>query len=92
MHDAVISLAGEKSMDDKRLRHGRGVYRFQYQGFAYDGDWVEGVKQGRGLLTMPDGSSYNGEFLEGEVKSSSALSCTVTSLLLVHTPVIRLES
>lgn len=50
------------------------MYKFQYQGFAYDGEWVAGVKQGRGQMTLPDGSSYNGEFLEGEVSFSSNVS------------------
>jgi hypothetical protein len=29
-------------------------------GYVYEGDWVEGVKEGKGTITYPDGAVYEG--------------------------------
>ena len=38
--------SGEKTMDARRLRHGKGTYEYQYSGFVYKGEWREGVSCG----------------------------------------------
>ena len=49
------------------LRHGRGKYTYQYEGFSYDGEWEDGLKHGQGQMKLPDGSVYEGDFLHGEM-------------------------
>lgn len=42
--------------------HGRGKFKYA-NGNVYDGDWHDGVQQGKGTFTWAeDGSSYEGEF------------------------------
>ena len=38
------------------LRHGTGKYTFA-SGVVYEGDYVEGKKQGAGVMTFPDGGN-----------------------------------
>ena len=49
------------------LREGRGQYAFANPYFKYNGDWSEGVAHGEGVLTMADGSSYEGALVDGEM-------------------------
>ena len=35
----------------------------QSTGYRYDGDWVDGAKEGTGKITYPDGSVYEGGML-----------------------------
>ena len=50
-----------------KLRNGNGVYTFENPYFQYKGEYVEGQKQGKGVLLMKDGSRYEGEFVDGEI-------------------------
>ena len=34
-------------------------------GMMYDGAWFEGIPQGAGIETSPEGDIYVGEFLQG---------------------------
>lgn len=50
-----------------KLRHGKGTYQYPNKFFQYDGEWQNGVKQGKGVLYMRDGIKYEGEFDNGEI-------------------------
>lgn len=50
-----------------KLRHGKGTYTYPNGFFQYDGEWADGVKQGRGTLYLRDGTKYEGEFSDGEI-------------------------
>ncbi len=39
--------------------NGSGTYVYS-NGYRFEGDFVNGLREGRGLLTEPDGSSYDG--------------------------------
>lgn len=41
-------------------KHGVGEYRYA-DGTVYSGEWHRGQRQGFGILTSPDGASYEGE-------------------------------
>lgn len=43
------------------VRHGRGKYTFGASGAAFEGQYVNGQKQGHGIMKFPDGSKYEGE-------------------------------
>lgn len=45
----ALPHVGSKTMDARRLRHGKGTYTYQYANFTYSGDWREGVRS-RGAL------------------------------------------
>lgn len=49
------------------LRDGKGSCSFANQYFSYNGMWAAGVLQGRGTLTLADGSVYDGAFQNGEM-------------------------
>lgn len=34
---------------------------------SYEGQWKNGVKHGRGALLLPNGDSFEGEWVDGEV-------------------------
>ena len=57
---------GEISAETK-LRHGKGKYKYPNPYFTYEGDWVDGVKDGQGVLYFADGGRYEGEFKDGEI-------------------------
>lgn len=40
--------------------HGKGTMKYRFK--TYEGGWVNGKKQGFGILTWNDGSKYEGEF------------------------------
>lgn len=42
--------------------HGRGSARFIESGNRYEGEFVNGFRQGRGVYTWPSGARYEGEF------------------------------
>ena len=46
-----------------RLPHGHGTYRFANPCFVYEGDFVQGRKQGQGRLTLSDGSVIEAPFV-----------------------------
>lgn len=49
------------------IPHGTGTYVYKNKYFTYNGEWVNGVKHGRGTLTMGDGSRFEGTFVDGEI-------------------------
>eukprot|EP00962_Isochrysis_galbana_P000983 scaffold268_cov134-Isochrysis_galbana.AAC.12 len=49
------------------LRDGKGSCSFANKYFSYNGGWAAGVMQGRGTLTLADGSQYDGAFEKGEM-------------------------
>ena len=61
MSTIVPTYEGNKSRDERLLRHGKGTYSYQYDGFVYDGEWVDGIKQGSGKLILPDGISQKNQ-------------------------------
>jgi len=52
------------------LRDGKGTAAFANKHFSYNGDWSGGEMQGRGTLTLADGSQYDGAFAKGEMTGS----------------------
>jgi hypothetical protein len=48
--------------------HGKGVCTYKRDGGdeVYRGDWVNGVREGRGIYTYPDGDRYDGEWVNIE--------------------------
>jgi hypothetical protein len=50
-----------------KLRNGDGVYTFENPFFQYKGQYVNGTKEGQGVLLLRDGSRYEGTFSEGEI-------------------------
>jgi hypothetical protein len=45
--------------------NGGGTYVYA-NGYRYEGDFVNGMREGRGLLTEPDGGSYDGMWSDDE--------------------------
>ena len=43
------------------------------QGYTYDGDWVAGVKEGKGKITYPDGAIYDGDLVKGQRAGTGTL-------------------
>ena len=37
---------------------------FKKGGF-YEGEWIEGIKSGKGIYVFEDGSKYDGEWIKG---------------------------
>mgnify|MGYP001810716255 CR=1 FL=1 len=50
------------------MRNGYGTYIYENSFFRYEGEWLNGVKHGRGILRMNDGSYYEGQFYNGEIE------------------------
>lgn len=53
-----------------KLRTGIGAYTYTNPYFQYQGQWVDGKKQGHGTLLMKDGSQFVGDFVDGEITGS----------------------
>ncbi|KAM3127088.1 hypothetical protein pb186bvf_020824 [Paramecium bursaria] len=51
-----------------KVRNGYGTYIYENSFFRYEGEWLNGVKHGRGVLKMNDGSYYEGQFQNGEIE------------------------
>ena len=46
-------------------KNGKGVgmyYNFDFEWIKYEGDWIDDVKEGRGIMTWSSGRQYTGEF------------------------------
>lgn len=54
--------------------HGQGTYSSEATKTQYVGQWEAGEKQGRGVMTYPDGSKYDGEWKSGERHGKGSLS------------------
>ena len=52
--------------DASGLPHGRGTMQFA-SGHVFEGRFEHGVRQGRGVLSSPDGSSMTGVFVDDEM-------------------------
>ena len=50
-----------------KLRQGKGTYTYTNTYFQYQGEWNGGKKHGQGSLLMKDGSTYTGNFVNGEI-------------------------
>ncbi|KAG7392679.1 hypothetical protein PHYPSEUDO_015067 [Phytophthora pseudosyringae] len=50
------------------LRDGHGSYTFPGNYFHYSGQWRKGKMHGQGEFTMGDGTTYEGEFVDGEIE------------------------
>jgi hypothetical protein len=56
--------------DANQKRKGKGTYTYKGEDqitTAYEGDWVNGLKEGYGTQTYPDGSRYLGQFEAGMI-------------------------
>ena len=49
------------------IRHGHGEYHYQNKCFKYEGQYANGIKHGKGIMQLPNGSSYEGDFKNGEI-------------------------
>ncbi|GBF91518.1 hypothetical protein Rsub_04258 [Raphidocelis subcapitata] len=72
---------GEEEMEEKPgdtytggmqhgVRHGRGRYTFGGGPAAYEGEYVEGRREGRGVMRFPDGGSYDGEWVADKMEGT----------------------
>jgi hypothetical protein len=54
--------------------HGRGCFEDpRRQGARYDGEWLDGRRHGRGVLTLPGEYTYDGEWFEQRKSGSGIL-------------------
>ncbi|EQC42693.1 hypothetical protein SDRG_00420 [Saprolegnia diclina VS20] len=58
--NVVFDLGSWRLTDDGRI-YRRGKLRFA-NGDLYDGEWLDGQRQGRGTFTYVNGATYHGEF------------------------------
>ena len=47
--------------------HGKGKFIFTEEGMQYEGDYVEDMKEGEGVLRFADGRVYNGSWKRGKM-------------------------
>ncbi|CAI5782802.1 Hypothetical predicted protein [Podarcis lilfordi] len=67
----AASRPGSYCGEVKELRRdGYGVYVYPNSFFQYEGEWKQGRKHGHGKLLFKDGSYYEGEFVDGEIKGN----------------------
>ncbi|KAH3765703.1 MORN motif [Pelomyxa schiedti] len=52
-------------VDNKRDGRGKLTWHEDDGEHTYEGDWSEGLRNGRGVRTWPDGASYDGEWKDG---------------------------
>ena len=52
------------SFDEYGQKHGKNTKTEYSDGASYEGDWVHGLKEGQGKLTLPSGYSYQGGWQE----------------------------
>jgi hypothetical protein len=45
--------------------HGKGLYIYASSGAIYEGDWIEDRQEGYGVESWPDGTKYEGCFVDG---------------------------
>jgi hypothetical protein len=43
-------------------RNGKGSYKWERKNASYVGDYVDGFREGNGIMTFPDGSVYHGQW------------------------------
>ena len=52
---------GQVLVPGTTIRHGHGEYTYQNKCFKYEGQYSNGVKHGKGIMHLPNGSSYEGD-------------------------------
>ena len=52
----------------KRKKRRHGVGKFSHGGEEYEGEWVEGVIQGKGTYTFAGGAQYKGEWAAAKMQ------------------------
>ena len=55
---------GERDPKTK-LRHGQGTYHYPNKFFTYQGQYWDGIKHGKGVLSLNNGTTIKGEFVDG---------------------------
>lgn len=70
----------EGSVNDERMKHGKGVYQWKKPGgegeeepvvkATYEGEYWNGKRQGRGKMVFPSGDTYHGEWKDNKVSLS----------------------
>jgi len=73
----------EGTLNEERLKHGKGVYEWKKPGeegeeepvtkATYDGDYCNGKKQGLGKMVYPNGDIYQGEWVDNKVGAANFL-------------------
>src|SRR3990167_10674260 len=63
----------------KMVSDGYGQLQYSNQD-RYDGEWVDGLRHGKGIHNYNNGDKYIGEWING-VPSGSGTYCTVTGIL-----------
>ena len=48
-------------------RGGQGRFVSPDTGCSYEGAWKNGVKHGRGIFNLPNGDSFEGDWLDGQL-------------------------
>lgn len=51
---------------EERLPNGRGNMYYKDSGDSYSGDFVRGVRQGKGTMTFPNGTTFTGTWSNDE--------------------------
>ena len=59
----MCTRTGKTGLHIWQLQFGKGTYVYA-NGFTYDGNFVNGVREGRGILKGSDGSSYDGMWVK----------------------------
>ncbi len=47
-----------------KLRHGKGIYSYDNSFFSFEGNYLNGKKNGPGKLTFKDGRTISATFVE----------------------------
>lgn len=61
MNDQRNRYNGEIDRETKK-REGFGIYQYDNQFFQYQGQYKQGLKEGKGKLVMKDGTVLEGQF------------------------------
>lgn len=46
-------------------RHGFGIFTCAADGYRYEGEWLLGLRHGRGTIVFPKGDRFSGTWREG---------------------------
>jgi radial spoke head protein 1 len=52
------------------VREGQGTYTFGVSGAVYSGNYVDNKKHGKGKMTFPDKSVFEGDWVEDVIQGS----------------------
>lgn len=45
----------------------------------YEGEWLHGKKEGKGTITLPDGSKYRGQWKDGQITGTGVFTLSPDS-------------